>query len=229
MSERWEWRLVPEPLELRASPTGGRMAVGYAFRYGAESQNLGGFVETIMPGAATRTIQQDDLRALFNHDPSRLLGRMGAGTLRVTDDNVGLAYQIDLPETSIGRDLSALIARGDIDGSSFTFIPTGARSVSWARTQRGFPLRQIRSMKMRDLGPVTFPAYPDAEVALRSLALSSIAEQRDLALSSLAEQRGLPLEEVIAAAADERLGELLGDDDPERPPQPVLSGTRRYW
>lgn len=218
MAERWEWRVVPEPVELRDSPTGGRMAVGYAFRYGAVSQNLGGFVETIMPGAATRTIQQDDLRALFNHAPDNLLGRMGAGTLRVTDDNVGLAYQIDMPDTSLGRDLSTLIARRDLAGSSFTFIPIGARSVSWARTERGFPLRQIRSMKMRDIGPVTFNAYPDSDVSLRSLALGSLAEERSL-----------PLEEVIAAAADERLGELLGGDDPGRPPAPALVGTRRYW
>lgn len=218
MAERWEWRSVAERVELRDSPSGGRMAVGYAFRYGAVSENLGGFVETVMPGAATRTIQQDDLRALYNHDPNNLLGRMGAGTLRVTDDNVGLRYQIDMPDTALGRDLSTLIARGDVAGSSFTFIPMGARSVSWARTERGFPLRQIRAMKMRDLGPVVFPAYPDADVSMRSLALSSLAEQRSL-----------PLEEVIAAAAEERLGELLGTDELQRPPAPALASVGRYW
>jgi hypothetical protein len=191
------------------------MFVGYAFRYGVESENLGGFVERVRPGAAAKTVREQDLRALFNHAPDNLLGRMGAGTLRMADDGTGMGYQIDQPDTSLGRDLAVLVARGDVYGSSFTFLPVGgARGVSWSRSERGYPLREIREMKMRDVGPVTFPAYPggSSEVALRSLA----------------EMRSLPFEEVIAAAADERLGELLGDPEEVRPPAAV-GRVRRYW
>lgn len=214
MAESWEVRVTAGKVELRDSPSGGRMFVGYAFRYGVESENLGGFVERVRPGAAAKTVREQDLRALYNHAPDNLLGRMGAGTLRMADDGTGMGYQIDAPETSLGKDLAVLVARGDIYGSSFTFLPVGGqRGVAWSRTERGFPLREIVQMRMRDVGPVTFPAYPVGT---------------DVALRSLAEARSLPFEEVIAAAADERLGELLGDPNEPRPPR-VPHRIRRYW
>jgi hypothetical protein len=207
-------RVTAGLVELRDSPNGGRMFVGYAYRFGVESENLGGFVERIRQGAGAKTIQEQDLRGLFNHAPDNLLGRMGAGTLRMAEDHIGGGYQIDQPDTSLGRDLGVLVARGDVYGSSFTFKAVGgARGVSWTRTERGFPLREIREMKMRDVGPVTFPAYGTSEVALRSLA----------------EMRSLPFEEVIAAAADERLGELLGDPDEQTVPTRTLVKVKRYW
>lgn len=191
-NEGWEWRTTVEPLELREGERG-EVFAGYAFRYGALSENLGGFVERIAPGSASKTLREQDLRALFNHSPDHLLGRMGAGTLRVNDTPEGLRYFVDKPNTSLGRDLATLIARGDIYGSSFTFMTVGANGVQWMRSDKGFPLREVREMKMRDVGPVTFPAYSASDVALRSLA----------------EFRSLPFEEVVAAAADERLAELL--------------------
>jgi HK97 family phage prohead protease len=213
MAEAWEMRVTAGKVELRDSPSGGRMFVGYAFRYGVESENLGGFVERVREGAAAKTVREQDLRGLFNHAPDNLLGRMGAGTMRMADDGTGMGYQVDQPDTSLGRDLAVLVARGDVYGSSFTFIPVGARGVAWSRTARGYPLREIVEMKMRDVGPVTFPAYPvGTEVALRSLA----------------EARSLPFEEIIAAAADERLGELLGDPAEVRQPA-VVHRIRRHW
>ncbi len=215
MAEAWEMRVTAGRVELRDSPSGGKMFVGYAFRYGVESENLGGFVERVRPGAATKTVREQDLRGLFNHAPDNLLGRMGAGTLRMGDDGTGMGYQIDRPDTSLGRDLGVLVARGDVYGSSFTFQTVGARGVSWSRTERGFPLREIVQMKMRDVGPVTFPAYP--------------AGGSEVALRSLAEARSLPFEEVIAAAADERLAELLGDPDEPSKPAATLVRVKRYW
>lgn len=207
----WEWRTHTEPLELREGDKG-QVFTGYAFRYGAISENLGGFVERIAQGSASKTIQEQDLRALFNHSPDNLLGRMGAGTLRVTDDEQGLRYFVDKPDTTLGRDLASLISRRDIYGSSFTFLPVGRDGVKWTKTPSGFPLREIRQMKMRDVGPVTFPAYSAADVSLRSLA----------------EFRSLPFEEVIAAAADERLSELL-EHDAEQKPSETHFRRRRYY
>lgn len=207
----WEWRTHTGPLELREGDKG-QVFTGYAFRYGAISENFGGFVERIAQGSASKTIQEQDLRALFNHSPDNLLGRMGAGTLRVIDDEQGLRYFVDKPDTTLGRDLASLISRRDIYGSSFTFLPVGRDGVKWTRTPSGFPLREIRQMKMRDVGPVTFPAYSTADVSLRSLA----------------EFRSLPFEEVIAAAADERLGELL-EHDAEQKPSETHFRRRRYY
>jgi HK97 family phage prohead protease len=211
----WESRVTAGKVELRDGPNG-PMFVGYAFRYGVISENLGGFHERVRPGAATKTVQEQDLRALFNHEPNNLLGRMGAHTLRVGDDGSGLGYQIDQPNTSLGRDLAVLIARGDVYGSSFTFIPVGgARGQVWTKTETGRPLRELREIKMRDVGPVTFPAYPLNDVALRSFA----------------EMRSLPFEEVIAAAADERLAELFEVETVTdgQAPRETHAKIRRYF
>jgi HK97 family phage prohead protease len=209
--DSYETRVTAGKVELRMGPNG-PMAVGYAFRYGVESENLGGFVERVAVGAATKTVQEQDLRALFNHDPDNLLGRMGAKTLRVADDGTGLGYQIDLPDTSLGRDLATLMARGDIYGSSFSFMVVGANGVKWGKSERGYPLREIQEMRMRDVGPVTFPAYPiNNDVRLRSIPLHELAELRSL-----------PFEDVIAAAASNQLSDLLDGNAPRRPSEPHL-------
>src|SRR5262249_31979044 len=79
-------------------------------------------VEQIAPGAFDRALKdQDDVRALFNHNADYVLGRTASGTLRMTEDDKGLRYEADLPDTTVARDLAAMVERGDINGSSFAF------------------------------------------------------------------------------------------------------------
>lgn len=188
-----ETRTVTEPVELRDGETG-PVAYGYAARFDTLSQNLGGFVERIAPGTFTKTIAEADVRALFNHDANFVLGRNRSNTLRLTEDENGLAYEIDLPDTTAGRDVQSLLARGDVTGSSFGF-----RTITdeWGETDEGFPLRTLRTVALRDVGPVTFPAYTAAEAGLRSLA----------------ESRHLDYNEVLEAAEHNQLGELLRSND----------------
>lgn len=208
----WEWRTHFETLEVRDAESGsGKTAVGYAFRYGKLSENLGGFVERVAPGAASKTIQEQDIRGLFNHDPNFLIGRKGAGTLRFEDTNAGLRYFNDLPDTSLGRDLAVLLERRDIFGSSFSFKTVGRDGASWSKTEQGYPLRTVNLMMMRDVGPVTFPAYSSSEVVVRSLATVEFEKPKDIL--ALIEERNIPFEEVIAAVADGRLAELLNPEE----------------
>lgn len=179
-------------VEFRAEE-GSLRAIGYAAMFGSYSQNLGGFVERIAPGAFTKTIQEADVRALFNHDQNMVLGRNKSGTLRLKEDRKGLAYEIDLPDTTLGRDLAKSLERGDISGSSFGFR---AISDEWGETEDGFPLRTLLQVALRDVGPVTFPAYTDASSSLRSLA----------------ESRNLDLGRLIEAAKGDRLQEYLLED-----------------
>lgn len=139
--------------------------VGYAAVFNRSSLDLGGFTEEIAPGAFRATIAADDVRALVDHDPSRIIGRMSAGTLRLSEDEQGLRMEIDIPNTTVGRDLRESVTRGDIRGASFGF-----RTISdeW-RMKDGLPHRILQEAKLRDVGPVTFPAYPDTQVAMRSL------------------------------------------------------------
>lgn len=177
-------------VELRNEADGRRVAVGYAAVFDVRSQPLGGFVERVAPSAFAKTIQEADVRALRDHDPSRLLGRMGAGTLRLSNDSTGLRYEIDLPDTTEGRDTAMLLERGDLFGSSFGFRVI---SDTWGETEDGYPLRTLNEVALRDVGPVTFPAYTATEAALRSLADSVDIE----------------LAELVAAAERDELRSLI--------------------
>ena len=82
----------------------------------------------------------------------------------MVEDDKGLRYEIDLPATTLGHDVAALLRRGDISGSSFGF-----RTITdeWATTEDGYPLRTLTEVALRDVGPVTFPAYSDSEASIQ--------------------------------------------------------------
>ena len=115
--------------EIRQAESGDGMTFGgYAWRYNSPSLPLGhGFIERIAPGAFTRSLKSRvDIRAYVNHDDTLLLGSRRAGTLRIEDRADGGYVEIDLPDTTWGRDIRTLIERGDIGargngGMSFGF------------------------------------------------------------------------------------------------------------
>ncbi|KPK71867.1 MAG: hypothetical protein AMJ84_05435 [Acidithiobacillales bacterium SM23_46] len=140
---------------------------GYAAVFNKLSQPLGfsHYRERIAPGAFTETIKNDDIRALVDHERGRIIGRNVAGTLRLKEDKKGLRYEVDLPSTSVGQDIAISVERGDVSGSSFGFITL---SDEW-KTEDGEEVRTIGKVKLVDVSPCTFPAYPDTSVAMRSL------------------------------------------------------------
>jgi HK97 family phage prohead protease len=156
-----ERRALIAPLEVRAES---RTIAGYAAVFNSETDIGGMFREQIAPGAFKPSLSAD-VRALFDHDTSHVLGRTKAGTLRMAEDDHGLAVEIDLPDTQTGRDLRESMARGDIDGMSFGFRVT---KQEWDESGE-VPLRTIREVELFEVSVVTFPAYADTEVALRSL------------------------------------------------------------
>jgi HK97 family phage prohead protease len=128
---------------------------------------MGAFVETIKPGAFTKTIARDDVRALVNHDASKILGRTKSGTLTLREDTRGLYCEISPPDTTVGRDVVESVKRGDLDGMSFGF---SAVDVNWdGRTEVGQQLRELHEVRLYDVSVVTYPAYPSTSVAMRSL------------------------------------------------------------
>lgn len=139
--------------------------VGYAAVFNSMSEDLGGFVERIEPGAFTEAVETDDVRALINHDPNLILGRTTAGTLALREDTRGLLYEIDPPATSYAADLMVSVGRGDVDQSSFGFM---VQEESWD-TSGEVPVRVIRKAKLFDVSPVTFPAYPATTVSVRAV------------------------------------------------------------
>jgi len=173
-----------EPPELRSSPLSGReersiqvremrlvgeggqrKIVGYAALFNVLSPPLWGFRERIQPGAFSKTIREADVRALWNHDSNLVLGRTKNGTLRLKEDDVGLGIEINPPDTQWARDALVSIDRGDVDQMSFSFE---AVRETWG-TESGHTVRTLEEVKLFDVSPVTFPAYPQTSVQLRSI------------------------------------------------------------
>jgi len=140
---------------------------GHAAVFDQLSENLGGFREKIAPGAFDGVLN-DDVRALFNHDPNLILGRTAAKTLKLSVDTTGLKVDFSIPDTSYGRDLIVSLERGDINQMSFGFK---VEEEEWNEDETtGAVIRTITKVKrLFDISPITFPAYPQTDVAKRSM------------------------------------------------------------
>lgn len=208
-----ELRPFVEPVEVRSADGGKLVLSGTAIRYGARSKDLGGFRERVMPGSATEVIQKADVMAFEEHRSARYLGRTGNATLRLLDTRESLRYEVDLPDTAVGREVAALAERGDYKGSSFGFR---ALTESWAKDEDGFPLRTITAFRsLRDVGPTVAPAYDEttAETALRHLA----------------DERGLELRSVVDAARAGTLAVLLDGGEDGQSETPAIHRRPTHW
>jgi hypothetical protein len=173
------------------------MITGYAAVFDKLSDDLGYFREKIAPGAFKDAIKTSDARALFNHDPNYVLGRQSNETLRLTEDKKGLYMEVDPPDTQIIRDLVlAPIERGDIREQSFAFIVESDKWEGLDDKKKEDPIRTILKVsELFDVSPVTYPAYPDTDVGIRSL---------DLAKEKIGEPPFVPLStpELFRSYAD---------------------------
>lgn len=142
------------------------MIAGHAAVFNVLSEVIwGSFRERVLPGAFTKTIGEADVRALWNHDPNHVLGRNKSKTLRLAEDDTGLAIEIDPPDTQIARDLTTLIKRGDVDEMSFGFDVVKDR---WIEND-AMPIRELVEVRLWDISPVAYAAYPETDVAVRSI------------------------------------------------------------
>jgi uncharacterized protein len=180
----------------------GPLIVGHGAVFNVESVDLGGWREIIAPGAFRRTLRQSpDVLSFFNHNASQVLGRTTSGTLTVSEDLEGLAYQVRPPDTTWARDLVVSMRRGDIRGSSFMFEVV---KQSWGKSDvDGADIRAVHEVKLYEVGPVTFPAYPAADSSVRTL------------LDELGEESGLDFRALSNILARHRDGADLRPDDRE--------------
>jgi HK97 family phage prohead protease len=147
--------------ELRSD---GRKLVGYAATFGTPA-DIGGFTETIRAGAFRSSLTaESDILALVDHSPEKLLARTRSGTLRLSEDGKGLAFQIEVPDTQLGRDVLAMAQRGDLGGMSFGFtVPEGGDRWPDRRT------RELRTVELVEISVVhCWPAYQGTSVQARA-------------------------------------------------------------
>lgn len=177
------------------------MITGYAAVFNRLSQNLGGFVEEVDPGAFTETLQRTErnITGLANHNVDWLLGTTMSGTLRISVDGTGLPYEVDLDMTDPdAQRIAAKVAKRKMLGSSFSFR---AIEDAWSTTEQGFPLRRLLAVELFDVGPVTNPAYLDTQADGMSVALRSLSTFIDR-----------PFDQVVNAARSNTLKDLISRD-----------------
>jgi len=155
---------VISEIRANAGDDGVRKISGYAAVFNSESEDLGGFVEKIAPGAFTNSLLADDIRSLWNHNSDFPLGRVKARTLSLAEDLKGLKFEIIPPDTQYARDLLTSIERGDVDQMSFGFY---TKNDDWERVGNKI-VRTLLDVQLLEVSPVTFPAYPQTSAAVRS-------------------------------------------------------------
>lgn len=152
--------------ELRAEDTqqeDGLRFDGYAAVFNSQIDLWGEWKEQIATGAFTDAIKNDDVRALFNHDPNYVLARNKANTLTLSEDAHGLHFDLIAPDTQWVRDLHKSTARGDISQCSFAFV---VLDEEWNKETH---VRTIRKVQLFDVSIVTYPAYPDTDAHARDM------------------------------------------------------------
>ncbi len=150
---------------------------GYAAVFNSRTSIGDFFDELIKPGAFKKSLsdKNSDIRALFNHDWNKVLGRTKAGTLSLSEDDKGLRFELQLPNTTYARDLAESMERGDIDQCSFGFIVTGEE---WDYNQEP-ALRTITDVELYEISIVSIPAYEETEASLvRSKDIDANVEKR---------------------------------------------------
>ena len=167
--ERRAWPV--ERLEVRADGGASPVIEGYAAVFDQLSVDLGGWRERIAPGAFERSVSDNDVRALWDHDSKYVLGRNRAKTLALEEDARGLRIQVTPPATTWAADLVAMMKRGDVNQMSFGFY---VRQDEWTEEPDFGLVRTLRDVDLFDVSVVTYPAYPATSAEARAKA----SEQR---------------------------------------------------
>ena len=150
---------------------------GYVVNWNSPSELIwGDFVEQFAPNAFSESLASgQDVRALFEHDYTKLLGRTSSGTLKLEEDNIGLRFELTPPDTSLGRDLLVSVERGDISGMSFGFR---AKSEEWKFDVEPCQ-RIVKSAELVEITVTSIPAYPESnvQIAKRSMEQAKIKQK----------------------------------------------------
>lgn len=226
-----EKRILQTKVEIRTdqNPNEKRIA-GYAAVFNQLSEVLGlwyPFREKIMPGAFKEALQLSDIRATINHNPDKVLARNLAGTLFLSEDEIGLRTEIIPPATQYANDLLVSMERGDVNQMSFVFEidPEGDQ---WDESGE-IPVRTIwKFSRLHDVSIVTYPAYPQTVAGVRGYEFYSDGLKPE-ALNEIIfkSRRGLDLTARDLEEVNRTLQVL--EEIREKPGLPVSKGDNVYF
>ena len=218
-----ETRIVEvDKFEIREDSSG-MFLEGYAALFNSRSENLGGFTETIQPGAFRGSLQsRNDIKLLWNHDSGAVLGSTRAGTLTLTEDERGLKVSATLPDTTYGRDARELVRRGDVTAFSFGFSMPARGGDSW--NSEGTE-RVLKVVRLHEVSLVAFPAYPATAGTATVRGLDKIAQRANVDADALADAL-LKIENGEDISSDDRtLLQTVIDELAPTPEAPVMDNS----
>lgn len=138
---------------------------GYFAVYDKPTLLWEGMYESISKGAFDKSLENNDIRCLFNHEAAMVLGRTGKSTLQLTSDDTGLYGKVFInQEDDEAMNIYQRVKRGDIDGCSFGFMPI----IETPEPYKDGVLYRVEEADTMEVSIVTFPQYPETEIQARS-------------------------------------------------------------
>jgi HK97 family phage prohead protease len=192
--------------EVRAEGDG-MTFTGYASVFNSPSQDLGGFIEYVAPGAFKRSLQsRNEVKLLWNHDSGEPLASLRGGSMQLVEDERGLKVTATLPQTSRGRDVAELLRSKVIDSMSFGF---NVIKDTWSRDGQ---TRTLDSVRLFEVSIVSFPAYESTTAQVRS---QPTINPDQLADALLKLESGEELDEASASLITEVVTKLKSSPEVE--------------
>lgn len=170
-----EVRSIISNVEVRAvEGSEEKVITGYAAKYNSRSCVLRDwwgdeFVEEISQGAFDESLKNNVIKSYLNHNTDITLGSTRSGTLKLESDEVGLRFDLILPNTQAGNDLYESVKRGDIDGTSFGFRVKDDKWTEVEHEGKSIMKRTLTDIDLFEISPTPNPAYEESSVDCRSL------------------------------------------------------------
>lgn len=163
---------------------------GYAAVFGDQTVIAGQFRERLARGCFAKSLRENDIRCLLDHDTGRVLGRTKAGTLKLREDRIGLYFSVEIDETTPeGQTVRGAVGRQDLSGCSFGFR---VRAEEWEDGGNRLPLRTLTDIDLHEVTICAFPAYPTTTAVLNRSETNAVSASRRRAEAAM-RRRGIPL------------------------------------
>jgi uncharacterized protein len=202
-----EVRVNTTQIELRDDTADGMTFTGYASVFNSPSEDLGGFIEYVAPGAFKRSLQsRNEIKLLWNHDTGEPLASLRGGTMQLVEDSRGLKVTATLPQTTRGKDIAVLLRTKVIDSMSFGFNVIRDNWSSDGKT------RTLESVRLSEVSIVSFPAYSSTTATVRS---QPTINPDELADALLRLESGEELDEAQASLITDVVGKLKSSPEVE--------------